>query len=261
MRPGFHAIPFAFALALTSVLVTTANASVNAKTILRKAEQRYHRARTFEVTAQLIDLDKNTKKPVAAMTLRSAGQKTRMETSALPGAGSDQFRFLTILDGRNFIFYSPTANRYGEGKAPAAISFIDFLPSPSELAAGTYALLPSEKLNGRSVYVIVSIPKMSGEEPMRYYYIDKATYHLRQMKMAGKEVGSTLFAFRNERFNISIPASIFHFIPPKGVQKVKMADAGAAMSSGNPLSFMTLALLAMPAVVPRASVRVPAAIH
>ncbi len=190
------------------------------------------------------------------MTFQTAGKKSRTEGTAesiSQGKVVDNHlpKMLVIGDEKKWQIVSLTPGKYSIKEVSVPKSPKNY-PAIAELPNAHYTLLPSVLLDDKPAYVLKIVSKMpvkmvgkkSYDNITQTYYVDKATYRVKKIRvtmpfMGGIKPADFTFAIENEKIDEPLPDNLFKFIPPRGA----IASKDDGQSAQNPGSMLILGML------------------
>jgi outer membrane lipoprotein-sorting protein len=223
------------ALAVLTLVVTGLSSArgQSAKAIVEKSNAVVGNAKTYQAMEKMqMSLGALGSTTLIVDMKIIPGKKANMKTSADPNAkGTGQMAMLSAAlsqhmwdDGKNVYVYMPAFNKFVKEPHGAQSKEID-PPGLIKLEEGTCKLLAPETIEGRPMYVVSGKPAGGGAGALgiqmqtAVMYIDKATYHIKRVKMTGSVQGQQVtitLETVSEKLNAPIPASVFVFTPPSG---------------------------------------------
>jgi outer membrane lipoprotein-sorting protein len=232
---------------LTSALVLgTSHLALaqSADEIVKRSNALYTGAKTFQAT-MVMDMSMGALGSMSATTeIKSVGnQKMSTKTTSNGKAtgqvamGAAGLNMQIVDDGKTMYTYMPAMNKYSKRPHVAGANpMASMLPlmGGQGAAKAAYKMLPATTVGGKPVYAIEATGPQSLPGMSIVLYVDKATLHIKQMKMKmaqpnpaatgaqGKSLNMTMtMSFQNEIFNAPIPDSTFKFTPPPGATEMQ----------------------------------------
>jgi outer membrane lipoprotein-sorting protein len=225
--------------AFTLVVLPSAGAQ-DARAIVQKMVAAYTGAKTYQATysTQMTMGQQGTLTSTTDVKKSSGKVSVHSTSQGATGMPAGGMNMIMVDDGQFQYVYLPAMNQYM--KRPHSSTGMMGMPSitPGDMAkqvsqdtTTVYKLLAPTTMDGRAVYVIEATnPKQPAMKNL--LYIDKANYHLKQVKLQGGQGRTILLSIKNEKLNAPIPDSAFVFTPPKGATEMKggtgMAPGGGA---------------------------------
>ncbi|MDE2206532.1 MAG: hypothetical protein KGK12_07800, partial [Armatimonadetes bacterium] len=171
--------------------------------------------------------------------LYRAPNKFRVETAANGSGGMAAIHRhdLRMSDGAAMVEFDPATKKYISRPAPPKLTAGQILG----LAVPTSGikLLPATHVGARAVWVVeVPVPPLPATiSPQQrgqiapflaptVFYIDKQTNECLRI-VHDAPAANTEVTFTSQSFKASVPASLFHFVPPKGATLVQPPAPGA----------------------------------
>ena len=202
-----------------------------AQQIIDRVTAAYKNAKTYQANMAI-----NTNAgPQGSMTMNmdiksQQNQKYAIRMSAT-GTGqaaqmAGMLNMQMVDNGKTAYTYMPMMGGYTKKPHVANAGALNGMPSsPAAFfkGGGNYKLLAPTRVNGVPVYTVQMSNPRGGTATL---YVDKATYHLKQIKAMGQNGQPVTVNVTNERLNAPLPANAFVFTPPPGAKEVKGGGPG-----------------------------------
>ena len=210
---------------LAAVLVGVGATSAQAQgpaAVMDRAVKRY-----TEMSSMSADFRQTITNPLTGTTAVSRGVLLRKDPNLLSITFSDPKGDRVVSDGSALWLYLPSSAPGQVIKMAAqeggSMGMIDpgglFLSSPS--SRYTISGGESENIGGRRTTLVNLVPKRSNNAFSRAkVWVDAADYSIRQFEIVDANGLTRRVAISNVKSNVTIPASRFRFVAPKGVRVV-----------------------------------------
>jgi outer membrane lipoprotein-sorting protein len=229
----------AVAVSAFTLLVPPSAGAQDARAIVQKMVDAYSGAKTYQATyATQMAMGQGTMTTNTDVKKSNGKVSVHSTSQGAPGMPAGGMNMLMVDDGQFQYVYLPAMNQYMKRPHGSSAGMLGMASiTPGDMAkqvvkdtTTVYKLLAPATMDGRAVYVIEATnPKQPAMKNL--LYVDKASYHLKQVKLQGGQGRSIVLNIKNEKLNAPIPDSAFVFTPPKGATEMK-GGPGAAPGGG-----------------------------
>jgi outer membrane lipoprotein carrier protein len=198
-----------------------ANAADPGARILKRAAAKYAGIRTMSANFAL-----HTENPLLKTAADSKGKLYQQQPDRIALRFTDPPNDVILSDGEFFWFYTPSSmpgqafrTPAGNANTKAVDLQAQFVGDPVERFR--YTVVGTERVDGRETDVLLLMPRQ--REPYRTLkvWVDRGDALVRRFEFTEQSGVSRHIDLTNVQINAPVPASMFRFTPPAGVQVVE----------------------------------------